>query len=135
MKIYCCFVQMKWLIFQVVCQMGYLERQKMVLYCAFLVGLEFTRKYVFCFVLRFFVLRFFCLSSNPNFFKIVLKFYKCIELQYFDLELTYNCLLSVNKICWFWWSEQLKKRKNCLKFSIKTDTWIFIIYDETKIFT
>ena len=84
--------------------------KKMVLYCAFFGGLGIYKKIYFLFCTALF-----CLSSNPDFFKIVLKFYKCIELQYFDLELIYNCLLSVNKICWFWWGEQLKKRKNCLK--------------------
>ena len=49
LKIYWCFVQMKWLIFQVVCQMGYLERQKMVLYCAFFGGLGIYKKIYFLF--------------------------------------------------------------------------------------
>ena len=80
---------------------------------------------------QFFVLRF-C-TALLNLFKLKSWFlwnctevFQMHELQYFDLELTFNCLLSINEICWFWWSEQ-KKRKNCLKFSIFTDTWMWFM--------
>ena len=109
----------------------------MVLYCAFFCGLRVYKKIYFQFCTALFCTALFCLSSNPNFFEIVLEFYKCIELQYFDLELTFNCLLSINEICWFWWSEQLKKSVRIVWSSqfklIHECGWI--IYDETKIFT
>ena len=102
------------------CQMGYLERKKW--YCTALLAWSLQENIfsVFCTALLYlFKLKSWFLWNCTEVFQMH-------ELQYFDLELTFNCLLSINEICWFWWSKQLKKRKNLNLNWYMNVVWLFM---------
>ena len=102
------------------CQMGYLERKKW--YCTALLAWSLQENIfsVFCTALLYlFKLKSWFLWNCTEVFQMH-------ELQYFDLELIFNCLLSINEICWFWWSKQLKKRKNLNLNWYMNVVWLFM---------
>ena len=100
--------------------MGYLERKKW--YCTALLAWSLQENIfsVFCTALLYlFKLKSWFLWNCTEVFQMH-------ELQYFDLELIFNCLLSINEICWFWWSKQLKKRKNLNLNWYMNVVWLFM---------